>query len=208
VLTTFEANFIQEYKACGNAVKALKAAGFKAKSDNYARLKAHRIMNKPEIKSILERHNDNLDIALITPVITKLITNDTVKTINLPNKEEYANTAWERSSDESKLKEETKFKYFENAGRVLGHVKNEEAVNVNIISADTLESMRATLMSRGKVVNISSAQASSIIPPPVNTIDISASQQSSDTASQHDSITAEKKLDSTDEGGIETPSHP
>ena len=123
-------------------------------------------------------------------------------------KTQYEIKAWARSSDASKLKEETKFKYFENAGRVLGHVKNEEAVNVNIISADTLESMRATLMSRGKVVNISSAQASSIIPPPVNTIDISASQQSSDTASQHDSITAEKKLDSTDEGGIETPSHP
>lgn len=197
-LTEIQKRFIQEYKISGNASQAARKAGYSPKS---AHVSGSKLLKNPDIKAIIECSINN-DIKVLSEASVE------PQKISLPSKIEYASKAWERSSDESKLKEETKFKYFENAGRVLGHVKNEEAVNVNIISADTLESMRSTLMSRGKVVNISSAQASSIIPPPVNTIDIPATQQLSASASQSAETLPEKKSEPTGEGGVEEPQAP
>lgn len=121
MLTTLEANFVQEYKVCGNATKALRNAGVDL-PDRSLKVKACRMMKKPEVRAILEQQHDNLMKELSKPAIT--IVNQ--KVISLPSKEEYAATAWKRSSDDSTLKPDLKHKYFETAGKTLGHLRNAD----------------------------------------------------------------------------------
>ena len=121
MLTTLEANFVQEYKTNGNATEALKSAGYKYSSLASARIKACRLLKKPEIIETLVNHQTKLVKQIETPNVTII----PQKTITLPTREEYASKALERSSDESKLKEDTKYKYYDLAGRVLNHVRND-----------------------------------------------------------------------------------
>lgn len=133
MLTALEANFVQEYKNTGSPTKALRSAGSKAKESSLPVL-AYRMMRKPEIKKAIEEYSVNLVNTLTTPVLTKvnpvsMVDESKVKVINLPSREEYIDTAWKRQRDESNLKEETKFKYYDVAGRSLGYVKNNDEKN-------------------------------------------------------------------------------
>ena len=120
MLTALEANFVQEFKVSGNATKALRNAGVDLPSASL-KVKASRLLKRPDIKALIDNHNVNLVNELVKPAIT--IVNQ--KVINLPTKEEYASKALERSNDESTLKEDTKFKYYDLAGKVLGHIRND-----------------------------------------------------------------------------------
>lgn len=209
-LTAMQIKFINEYKLCGVATTAAIKAGY---SPNGASVAAHRLMNVPKIKKIIQESIDKkkkkLSRAGISQEIINSLENVSAEAINsLPSKIQYAAKAWERSSDESKLKEETKFKYFENAGRVLGHVKNEESVNVNIISADTLESMRSTLMNRGKIVNVSSVVNPVITTPPNHSINIPIGMSNSASSQSSDIVMPEKSAENLSGGGGEEPQAP
>lgn len=135
MLSTLEANFIQEYKVCGSGVQALKNIGIKL-PDASLKVKAHRWLKRPEIKSVIDNYRSNTLSALVNPVITKI----PESIAKLPDKMQYAITAWQRASDESQLKQDTKFKYFENTGKVLGFVNDKENNNespvINIVAAD------------------------------------------------------------------------
>lgn len=189
-MTAKKLAFIDYYKSAecaGNASKAAIKAGFSPRNVNRT---ASRLLKDVDIAS-------------------------QINAFVMDRREKYSKDTFidQAYSDYQKLSLDdspmARLRALELSAKLLGHLKNEES-NVNIIiGSDSLTNMRASLMNRGKIIgnNIPNGMPS-ITPPPVNTIDISASQQSSDTASQHDSITAEKKLDSTDEGGIDTPSHP
>lgn len=158
MLTTLEANFVQEYKICGVATEALEKAGFKAKSREYLQLKAHRLIKKPEIREILDKYQSASKLILDKPVIREIAPSVT----SLPNKEQYALKAWERASDNSTLKEDTKHKYFETTGKVLGHLKpesdnsatnnfqiimNELNLNISSPNQNSLEELKKNILS-------------------------------------------------------------
>lgn len=121
MLSTLEANFLQEYKVCGNATKALRNAGVNL-PDKSLKVKACRMLKKPEVQAIIQKQHDNLLSELTKPAIT--IVNQ--KVIELPSKEQFAQVAWKRAGDDSPLKEDTKHKYFETTGKVLGHIGRDE----------------------------------------------------------------------------------
>lgn len=122
MLSTLEANFVQEYKTCGNATQALKAAGYKFSSPTSARIKACRLLKRPDIIETLGNHQAKLLKQIETPSVTII----PQKTIELPTREQYAGKAWERASDESQLKDDIKHKYFETTGKALGFVRNDD----------------------------------------------------------------------------------
>jgi hypothetical protein len=128
MLTTLEANFVQEYKQVGSPTKALRNAGSKAKESSLPVL-AYRLMRKPEIKKIIDDYTVNLVNEVAKPVLSSvnpMITNvNPIKVINIPTREQYAETAWKRSSDESKLKDDLKHKYYETTGKVLKYIGND-----------------------------------------------------------------------------------
>jgi phage terminase small subunit len=135
LLTVLEANFIQEYKRTKSPTKALRAAGYTA-SEKSLPVIAYRMLRKPHIKSVLEEYRNNLNKAVTEPVLMKVkpvnntkegIVKANIPIVAVPSKDVYVETAWKRSSDESRLKEETKYKYFENAGKVLGYVGKDSS---------------------------------------------------------------------------------
>lgn len=140
MLTTLEANFVQELKVTGSPTKAMRAVGCKSKSENYLKLKAYRWMQKPHIKQAVAEYSNNLHQELITPVITKtvpMMTKDdngviTPRVIQLPTREQYADLAWKRASDDSKLKDDLKHKYYETAGKTLKYIGSSESEEKNI----------------------------------------------------------------------------
>lgn len=135
MLTVFEANFIQEYKKTGSPTKALRNAGHTC-SEKSLPVLAYRMIRKPHIKKVLEEYQANLNQAVTEPVLIKPrpmsntkegIVKANIPRVAVPSKNAYVEVAWKRSSDESRLKEETKYKYFENAGKVLGYIGKESS---------------------------------------------------------------------------------
>lgn len=115
-LNTRQKKFIQEYKLSGNATDAVIRAGY---SPNGASVVGTRLTRIPEIKKIIEESRQGDIKILSSPVMVP-------HTIKLPDKMEYALKAWERASDESPLKEDTKHKYYVTAGQVLKYVGRED----------------------------------------------------------------------------------
>lgn len=71
--------------------------------------------------------------------------------ITAPTKEEYAAKAWQRANDSSSLKEDTKYKYFDILGKVLGYFS--DAPNTQLLIYNS-ESMRDSDTLKKKLSNI------------------------------------------------------
>jgi hypothetical protein len=123
MLTTLEANFVQEYKLNGgNAKEAVLKAGYDATPRNASCI-GSRLIRKPKISQALSQVEQRQLDALSQPIVKQ----PPPTYMELPTKDQYALKAWQRSSDESKLKDDTKFKYYDLAGKVLGHVRNDDS---------------------------------------------------------------------------------
>ena len=121
MLTTLEANFVQEYKINGgNATQAVIKAGYQAK---YPSPLGSQLLKKPHIRKLIETLDARTTQELTQPIVRNPYL--PAKVFELPTKEQYAGTAWNRQSDSSNLKPDLKHKYFETTGKVLGHLKNE-----------------------------------------------------------------------------------
>lgn len=133
MLTTLEANFVQEYKQTGNASEAVRRAGWKLTNDKSASVIGCRLLKKPKIRELITQADVKQALALTAPTVnypSRLVS-------ELPTKQQYALKAWQRAGDESTLKEDTKFKYYDLAGKALGHVRNDseraDGDNIQII---------------------------------------------------------------------------
>lgn len=146
MLSTLEANFVTEFQISGNATQAYKAAGFEIKSPTQARVSACRLLRKPEIRATLEKHQSNIVKQLVTPNVTRVVSQP--KEITLPTREQYLETAWKRQSEESPLKPDLKHKYFETAGRGLNYLRTDDK------SDDTKKSV-TIILNELNVLNIS-----------------------------------------------------
>ena len=136
MLTTLEANFVQEYKLNGgNATQAVIKAGYQAK---YPAPLGSQLLKKSHIRKLVTEMDARLNATLTQPIVRNPYL--PAQVLALPSKEEYASKAWLRSSDESKLKDETKFKYYDLTGRALRYVSNDEEKSdkniLNIICND------------------------------------------------------------------------
>lgn len=185
MLSTLEANFVTEYQITGNATQAYKAAGFPIKSDRDIRVKAHRLLKKPEIVETIVTQQRNIRQQLITPNVTTVVSKP--KQIVLPTREQYADIAWKRSSDESKLKDDLKHKYFETTGKVLSYIGREESQSqekniVNIICSE----LNLSLNSEAPAIDISEENISSDISTNMGTdINITEAQNSGDAENKN-----------------------
>ena len=131
MLTTLEANFVQEYKLNGgNAKQAVLKAGYQASIKNASCI-GSRLIRNPKISQALSQVEARQLDALSQPFVKQ----PPAQVMLLPTKEEYALKAWQRSSDESTLKPDLKHKYYETAGKTLGHLSHDESVH----DGDTLQ---------------------------------------------------------------------
>lgn len=58
--------------------------------------------------------------------------------IQAPTKEEYAAKAWQRANDNSSLKEDTKYKYFDILGKVLGYFSDAPNTQLLIYNSESM----------------------------------------------------------------------
>lgn len=123
MLTTLEANFVQEYKLNGgNAKEAVIKAGYNVK---YPSAMGSQLLKKPKISKLISRLQERTDAILTQPCVAPVYLPP--KIMELPSKQEYLAKAWSRTdTTDNSRKEETQVKYTELVGKGLGFIGREE----------------------------------------------------------------------------------